>query len=508
MGEVFLGTYESPAGRRRVAIKRVAQKGGSSSLDHDRLLSEARLVYRLTHTNICQVLDVGESAEGTFVVMEYVQGLDLRALLQGLYDEDSELSVANAVYVAREVARALDYAHRCTDDRGRALVVVHGDVTPQNILLSVEGEVKLADFGIARAFVVSSPGTGLSGGTPGYVAPEARSGVGDHRTDIWALGASLVVALTGWSPTTAVEQLGHLRAERPDVSGELYGILERALASDVARRYATAGELERALSVELARRTPDFTPSSLAGIVRRYAVQHEIPREPAQPTIVSLLVDGEKTQPDQATADERPGRRRPKPVPPSQTGKALLTQTVAGPRRRWWLVGALALVALGSAAFLGLGSRHIAQRLASTAAPTAEQPVPPTDVVEAPPKAVATAGPPANAVDAAPEAEATTREGGEARAAMPLPRRHPARAKPKETAFITVESNPWGAVAIDGRNVAKETPLYRFSTSTGRHLVRLRFPDAPSPPPQVVHLVAGQTVTIGCDRNRCRVTSP
>src|SRR4030095_604144 len=114
----------------------------------------------------------GENEEGTFVVMEYVRGCDLRTLLLQLEHEGRTLDAATAVYVAREGARGLDYAHRRTDTAGRALGIVHGDVTPQNILLSSEGEVKLADFGIARAIHTPAPGEGLVGGTPGFMAPE------------------------------------------------------------------------------------------------------------------------------------------------------------------------------------------------------------------------------------------------------------------------------------------------------------------------------------------------
>src|SRR5687767_7175383 len=201
MGVVHAGTMVSFAGRRRVAIKRLSAEGEVSAAARARLVAEARLVFQLTHRNICQVLDLGANQEGAFIVMEFVDGLDLRGLLRQLGDDGEHLDVASAVYVAREVAQALDYAHRRTDDGGQPLDLVHGDVTPPNILLSVEGEVKLTDFGIARALGTTAPGTHVVGGTPGYVPPEVASGLIDSRADIYSLGVTLYAALTGRDPS-------------------------------------------------------------------------------------------------------------------------------------------------------------------------------------------------------------------------------------------------------------------------------------------------------------------
>src|SRR5262249_11967173 len=138
-----------------------------------------------------------------------------------------------------------------------------------NVLVSVEGEVKLADFGIARALRAAAPGIGLHAGTPGYMAPEVEKGhVGDHRADIYSLGVTLLVALTGWAPADATRRAAELRAVVPGASAELQTILARAVAPLASERFLSAGELERALSFELARRHPAFTPSVVAGVVR------------------------------------------------------------------------------------------------------------------------------------------------------------------------------------------------------------------------------------------------
>ena len=144
MGAVHLGTMIGSAGRRRVALKQI---GGRNDVRPDaaaRLVAEAQLVFRLTHASICQVLDLAHSDDGTFIVMEYVDGVDLRTLLARLDARRTPLDAGSALYIAREIARALDYAHRSTDDHGKSLWLVHGDVTPPNILLSRAGLEQLA----------------------------------------------------------------------------------------------------------------------------------------------------------------------------------------------------------------------------------------------------------------------------------------------------------------------------------------------------------------------------
>ncbi len=191
MAVVYRGTQVTPAGTRTVAIKRIADRGGKE--ETDRLVSEGQLVFRLNHANICQVLDLAVTAEGTFLIMEYVDGTDLARMIAHAADAGQPLDVAFAVYAARETARALDYAHRRTDDRGRALLLIHGDVTPQNILISREGEVKLSDFGIARSFGNSAPGNNLSrAGTPYFIAPEVMEAGSDRRADVYRARRDLV----------------------------------------------------------------------------------------------------------------------------------------------------------------------------------------------------------------------------------------------------------------------------------------------------------------------------
>jgi hypothetical protein len=495
MGVVHLGTQVSAAGERLVAIKRLAGRAEVDAVARARLVAEARLVFQLTYANICQVFDLGENQDGTFIVMEYVRGDDLAGLLERVEAGGARLDVAASVYVAREVARALDYAHRRVDPAGRPLGLVHGDVKPSNILLSVEGEVKLADFGIARGLRGASPGTGVLGGTPGYMAPEVRAGTLDHRADIYSLGATLVRALLGRRIDDSSLVLAEL-AGVPDVPVDLVAVVARSLAFDRGARWLSAAELERALSTWLARRHPEFTPWVLADLVRRHPRACDATPRPATQTpegatiafdMHTLLeLDGAEPRSDAAVAAAAPERAPDRPR----------TATAAAPKGSWWwralrpwpLVGLVALVAAAGAVFAADRGRSSAQGAELAATGLA--------IVDAGVKA--TSAPPAPVHAAEPSPPTVAAEGPRRRARR---RATPPVAEPAAVGYLTVSSVPWGSVLVDGKRVADETPAYRVAVPAGRHLVVVRFGDSGErSAPQSVVVDPGQHRTLGFRR--------
>ena len=455
MGEVYSGTMFSPAGQRQVAIKRLLPRGDESEARR-RLVAEARLMFQLNHGNIARVLDLGANERGTFVVMEYVQGLDLAALIRVLRSKQCALDIASAIYIAREVARALDYAHRRVDDAGHALGLVHGDVTPQNILLSIEGEVKLTDFGIARALGTLAPGSRIRGGTPGFIAPETTRHDPDHRADIYGLGMTLCAALSGGTET----EPRMLRASRPDATSGLCAIVERATAERPERRFLSAGDLERALALELARRYPTFMPSALAGLVAEHALGATRMIDARQQTITSITYSQAQVAPPR-------------------------TQTLAELEKpkAWRRPALLALVLLITAASAALAIvRTPKLEPVATTPPPVAAPI----AVPAPPAPPPVAEPPRAVVIHA--------------AARPQRiQRSVPRAKP-EPGYVSVNSTPWGALYVDGRRVSDETPVYRLPLPPGPHRISVVFGDRNPSPPQRVIVRAGQTRTLGFER--------
>src|SRR5688572_30036139 len=221
MAEVFKAkSYGVEGFEKVVVIKRILPELAASDEFVDMFIHEAKLAVRLSHANIVQVFDLGiapgsvtggmPSPDAYYMAMEFVNGLDLATLLARCRRAQEKLPIELAVYVAAEVAKGLDHAHRRRDEEGQPLNIVHLDVSPQNVLLSVEGEVKVTDFGIAKARGALEP-SGVEDtrqrqlqGKFGYMSPEHVAGEAvDSRADLFSLGTVLYEMLVGVNPFTA-----------------------------------------------------------------------------------------------------------------------------------------------------------------------------------------------------------------------------------------------------------------------------------------------------------------
>jgi predicted Ser/Thr protein kinase len=257
MAEVFVGMATSIKGFDKVvAIKRVLPNLTRNRKFVRMFLDEARLSLLLNHTNVVQVFDLGQ-ADGTyFIVMEYIDGVNLKALLETTDQAGSRIGVAQAVFIASEVCKGLSYAHGLKDQSDQPLGIVHRDISPPNILLSEQGEVKIADFGLAKArSQVEHTDPGFVKGKFGYLSPEAAYGEAiDPRTDIFAVGIVLWEMLAGrrlFQGQTDLKTLDLVRKARipeltlfnADVPPDLETIIYKALARDKSARYQRSDEL-------------------------------------------------------------------------------------------------------------------------------------------------------------------------------------------------------------------------------------------------------------------------
>ena len=270
MAEVYLATTSGAAGfEKLVAIKRIHPHHAADEGFGSMLLDEAKLSVSLTHRNIVQTLDLRRVDGGYVLVMEHVEGYDAHQVLDALRREGRLLPVDIAAHIIAEVCRGLDYAHRHRDDQGEPTRIVHRDVSPQNLLLSFAGEVKIADFGIAKAESRrSDPESGIIKGKYFYMSPEqAWAEPLDHRSDIFSAGVVLWELLVGerLHKESQVQLLldAVRRAEVPapssaraEVPGELDAIVACATAVNPAERYPDAGKMADALVAYLARREP------------------------------------------------------------------------------------------------------------------------------------------------------------------------------------------------------------------------------------------------------------
>jgi DNA-binding response OmpR family regulator/tRNA A-37 threonylcarbamoyl transferase component Bud32 len=263
MAEIYLAKREGYSGFEKVlALKRILPRYSQNPAFARMLIHEAKLAARLQHFNVVQVHDLGEIDRQVFIAMEYVNGRDLAALLSNAYRRKERLPVPVSLCIAVEFLTGLDYAHRLSDEDGAPLGLIHRDVSPQNVLISYEGEVKLTDFGIARVVEHESelrlPGN--LHGKFGYMSPEQVNGQAlDQRSDIFSAGIVLYEMLTGQrlfrgkTPRVTIDMIKKMEivspcATNPDVPPDVERIAMKALARDREERYQTVGALLGELS--------------------------------------------------------------------------------------------------------------------------------------------------------------------------------------------------------------------------------------------------------------------
>lgn len=288
MAEIFRATVRDRDGRERVvAIKRLHRQFSEDNEFVTMLSDEARLAVQLKHRNIGEVFDLGCIDGQYFIVMEFIDGLDLHELTNLARSQNRRVPLEAIVYVVSRVAGALHYAHTKRGRDGRSLEVVHRDVSPQNMMVSIDGAVKLVDFGIAKARMrAQHTRAGIIKGKFYYMSPEQAHGNRiDARTDVYALGMVLYEVLTGEHPFERVPDAELLRAVRtadylpirqilPDLPQTLVSIVDRALARRADLRYQSARELEYDLNRFAKRELPAFGPRELATWVRKYTDKH------------------------------------------------------------------------------------------------------------------------------------------------------------------------------------------------------------------------------------------
>ena len=255
MAEVFKAKAHGVEGFEKIlVIKRILNELSENPDFVEMFINEAKIAVTLSHANIVQVFDLGRADDTYFIAMEYVAGSDLATVLRRARKYGKPLPAELAVYVVSEVAKGLDYAHRRRDAEMQPMRIVHRDVSPQNVLLSFEGEVKLTDFGIAKARTTVPTGTeaGVLKGKYAYMSPEqARGKDVDARTDIFALGVVLYEALSGQNPFLQPSTYDTLQVVREgkaapiesvaEVPDELAAIVGQAMHPDPDERHANAG---------------------------------------------------------------------------------------------------------------------------------------------------------------------------------------------------------------------------------------------------------------------------
>lgn len=309
MAEVFRGVAESIQGfKKSVAIKRILPNLTQNEKFVSMFLDEAKLSLYLQHANIVQVFDIGQADQIYFLVMEYINGCNLKHLLERLKKRNRKIELAPAIYVMIECCKALNYAHNLENpENGEPLHIVHRDISPPNILLSKMGEIKLVDFGLAKAnSQIESTDPGVVKGKFSYLSPEAASGLEvDHRADIFAVGIILWEMFTGrrlfygdtdYQTVELVRQarIPSAAALNPDIAPELEGIIRKALERDPNQRYQEAADLGDALSQFLFSHRMKVTARDIASLVKDAAIEQERARsQKPKGSVIDRLINDE-----------------------------------------------------------------------------------------------------------------------------------------------------------------------------------------------------------------------
>jgi serine/threonine protein kinase len=283
MAEIYLAQTRGIGGFEKfLALKVIHPNFAEDEHFIKMLVDEAKIAVQLQHVNIAQIFDLGRIGNTYFIAMEFVDGCDLFHALKRSSDDDVTVPIELGAYIAQEVCAALDYAHNKKDDFGRPLGIIHRDISPQNVLLSYAGEVKLVDFGIAKATQRrQQTAAGVIKGKYYYMSPEQAWGDPiDQRTDIFSTGILLYEMLVGQmlyleeDMTILLDKVRKADIPPPstlrrDVPRDLEAIVMRALARRPDQRFASAHELGMALERFLFSYAPDVSSARLASFLDR-----------------------------------------------------------------------------------------------------------------------------------------------------------------------------------------------------------------------------------------------
>ncbi len=283
MAEVFLARGSGAGGIGKFfAVKRILPQYADSPEFIEMFKDEAKIAINLSHSNIVSIHEFGVEKGQFFLVMDYVEGRNLRQILNKMKKSGLQFSIDQIIYIIKEVGAGLDHAHRCIDGTtGKPLNITHRDMSPQNVMVSFEGETKIVDFGIAKAeSQIETTRAGTLKGKFGYMSPEQAEGQPvDLRTDIFSLGIVLWELLANDRLFVANNEINTLRKIRdcqipslrkinPNIHTELERIVQKSLARDRNLRYQTGAALHRDLNRFLNRQYPDFSPQDFAVFIK------------------------------------------------------------------------------------------------------------------------------------------------------------------------------------------------------------------------------------------------
>jgi serine/threonine-protein kinase len=364
MSNVYLAVAHGPGGvNKLVVLKALLPDFSGEEYALAMFLDEARLAAQLNHPNVVQTYEVGTEGDRHVIVMEYLEGQSLSAILKRAQQAGEPLSLSLHVRIIIAALEGLHYAHELRAYDGAPLELVHRDISPQNVFVTYDGQVKVLDFGIAKAATSSThTATGIVKGKIAYMAPEQTIGDAvDRRADIYSVGCMLWAAATGrklWKDTPDVHimrrvingELPTPRSVNPACDGELSGIVMKALATEPEARHQSALEIQQELEAYLDRRGDSNKQKDIARFVshlfadRRAEIKALVERQLALAATEDSSRSRSIGSPDPAASGMRPS------FVPTIVAESLPTPPESG--RRTWLVVPFLLIAAGALVWL------------------------------------------------------------------------------------------------------------------------------------------------------------
>lgn len=548
MGEVFVARLTGAGSfEKQVALKLLLPHLADDPELVQGFHNEARLAARMHHPNIVEIFDVGETGGRPFIAMQLVDGVTTHQLIRDAWNLNEPIPLPIARFIAVGLCEALHYAHALTDGEGRALKVVHRDVTPGNVLVSRNGAVLLTDFGIARVRDGTKTAPGVVRGKAAYLAPEQvlLDAPVDARADIYSAGLTLYEILTGTNPhrresnekallAVAEGEIARIETRRADITPGLANAIHRALARRPEDRFATAKAMREALVDG-----PIATGHELADFVHRIcpatvvvaqaddlvagtrSVRVDVATRPDRAAAMTpsnrvtklsrplRIAEERSTDPERDAVAPRPSPGGPTPArwsvaAPTEPERArsdrsteLEAQAVAPKLGRteslavrpsplpWRIVTVLAVIAAGLALWLVVRPEPAGPRSVQVVKSVAPVARVPV-VVEPEPAVIAAVVVPEPTPTPTPEP-----------VRAPVAAKHPVtpvKSSAVHVGFLTADATPWAEVLVGGR-VIERTPFVRYPLPVGKYTLVFRGPDG-STREKIVSLAEGEVTAV------------
>lgn len=479
MAEIYLARlYGAQGFERDVVIKKILPQWSSDRDFISMLIDEAKIAVQLSHPNIVQVYELGREDGIYYIAMEYLDGVDLRRLIHKVSALKQTIPLEISLTIMAEVLDGLAYAHARKNTQGNSLKIIHRDISPQNILLSYDGVVKITDFGIAKAASKSHETvTGVIKGKFAYMSPEQANQMSlDHRSDLFSAAIVFYELLTGerlFYRGSDLETLDRVRrghvtfSEEKKLPARLKEILLRALAKEREDRYPDAVGFREEL-LDFTRGLKKKLRREKVASFLNFLFQGEIHQERAEVTKIlsqATILLQEETQ----TAEEIFVKSPENFFPPADPLRKPLQKA------RIW--GAASVI-LGAVLFFWFSHDKNKTRSPVENSPLVEsrQVLPSHSLLEASP------------IDSPKE------KGQKEEVSVDH-----AENNENEQGFLSVQAIPWGTVVVDGRGRRMETPLKLLPLPLGRHAIRVFYEPDGSVLSSTIHLEAGRQILCVAD---------